>query len=132
MSHVMQAPIGRRLLVGGLAALAATPAAAATRKRYSFDQKNGTLQFTARHLGILSSTGTFDDFNAELLIDPDRPLTAQVAATVRTSAIEIAYPGAVDLLRSPPSSMSKDIPRRGSPAPPRGKAAWSGSPWPGS
>ncbi len=101
MSHVMQAPIGRRLLVGGLAALAATPAAAATRKRYSFDQKNGTLQFTARHLGILSSTGTFDDFNAELLIDPDRPLTAQVAATVRTSAIEIAYPGAVDLLRSP-------------------------------
>jgi len=77
------------------------PARAETRKRYAFDQKSGTLEFTARHLGFLTSTGRFDNFQAELLIDPDRPLTSHVSATVRTGQIEIAYPGAVDLLRSP-------------------------------
>ncbi|MBW6399469.1 YceI family protein [Roseomonas sp. HJA6] len=101
MTHPIPMPIGRRALAGGLVALAAGPARAETRKRYSFDQKSGTLEFTARHLGILTSTGKFDDFMAELLIDPDRPLTSHVSATVRTAAIDIAYPGAVDLLRSP-------------------------------
>lgn len=94
-------PIDRRALLGGLAALAATPARAADRSRYVFDQTRGQLEFTARHLGILSSTGKFDDFAAELLIDPARPLTTLVTVTVRTAAVELAYPGAVDLLRSP-------------------------------
>jgi polyisoprenoid-binding protein YceI len=93
--------IQRRPLLGGLAALAATPARAVTRERYVFDQTRGQLEFTARHLGILSSTGKFDDFSAELLIDPAQPLTTLVSVTVRTAAVELAYPGAVDLLRSP-------------------------------
>ena len=93
--------IRRRPLLGGIAALLATPALAGTRERYVFDQTRGQLEFTARHLGILSSTGKFDDFAAELLIDPDRPLTTLVTVTVRTAAVELAYPGAVDLLRSP-------------------------------
>ena len=93
--------IGRRLLAGGLVAIAARPALAAARARYVFDQRRGRLEFTARHLGVLSSTGHFDDFSAELLIDPDQPLTTAVAVTVRTAAVELAYPGAVDLLRSP-------------------------------
>lgn len=92
-------PIGRRALVGGAIALAARPAAA--RTRYVFDQTNSKLEFTARHLGVLSSTGQFQDFSAELLIEPDHPLTTAVTVTVRTAAIAIAYPGAVDLLRSP-------------------------------
>jgi polyisoprenoid-binding protein YceI len=101
MSHTTPASMTRRLFAGGVAALATGPARAETRRRYAFDQKGGTLEFTARHLGVLSSTGRFDDFMAELLIDPDRPLTSRVQATVRTGAIDIAYPGAVDLLRSP-------------------------------
>lgn len=102
-SLAMRTPIGRRGLAGGLAALAATPALAQgqSRRRYLFDQTGGSLQFTARHLGVLSSTGRFQDFAAELLIDPDRPLSTGVSVTVRTAAIDIAYPGAVDLLRSP-------------------------------
>lgn len=101
MPNAIRAPVRRRILVGGFAALAAVPARAETRRRYAFDQTSGTLEFTARHLGFLTSTGRFDDFMAELLIDPDRPLISHVSAAVRTAAINIAYPGALDLLRSP-------------------------------
>lgn len=93
-------PIGRRTVAGGLAALVARPARAAARSRYAFDQHRGRLEFTARHLGVLTSTGRFEDFSAVLLIDPDQPLTTTVAVTVRTAAVALAYPGAVDLLRS--------------------------------
>ncbi|MBB5688214.1 YceI family protein [Roseomonas alkaliterrae] len=92
----------RRGLLAGLGALAGAPARpAAARSRYVFDARAGQLEFTARHLGVLTSTGRFEDFEAELLIDPERPLTSQVAVTVRTAAVALAYPGAVDLLRSP-------------------------------
>ncbi len=94
-------PIGRRALAGGLAALAARPALGAARSRYVFDQHRGRLEFSARHLGVLTSTGRFEDFAAVLQIDPDRPLTTAVAVTVRTAVVALAYPGAVEMLRSP-------------------------------
>jgi polyisoprenoid-binding protein YceI len=92
--------IRRRAAAAGLGALVlARPAAA--RTRYVFDEEVGRLEFVARHLGVLSSTGRFEDFSAELMIDPDRPLTTSVVVTVRTAAVALAYPGAVELLRSP-------------------------------
>ena len=90
--------IGRRALAGGACALA-LPAAA--RTRYVFGPEVGRLEFVARHLGVLTSNGRFEDFSAELLIDPERPLTSAVEVTVRTAAVALAYPGAVELLRSP-------------------------------
>ena len=98
MTH---AAIGRRVLAGGLGALVAARPGRAVPARYVFDEDAGRLEFTARHLGVLSSTGRFEDFGAELLIDPESPLTTRVAVTVRTAAVALAYPGAVDLLRSP-------------------------------
>ncbi|MBR0673983.1 YceI family protein [Neoroseomonas soli] len=100
MADMIAKRIGRRTLVGGLGALAlARPAAA--RTRYVFGQDVGRLEFIARHLGVLTSTGRFENFSAELMIDPDSPLTASVDVTVHTAAVALAYPGAVDLLRSP-------------------------------
>ncbi|CAH0306125.1 YceI family protein [Roseomonas sp. CECT 9278] len=93
--------IGRRGLAAGAGALVAFGRPALARTRYVFDHSGGRLEFVARHLGVLSSTGRFEDFAAELLIDPDRPLTTRVEVTVRTAAVALAYPGAVDLLRSP-------------------------------
>lgn len=93
--------IGRRAVAGGLGALVMARPAAAALNRYVFDESAGRLEFIARHLGVLSSTGQFRDFAAELLIDPDSPLTSRVAVTVRTAAVSLAYPGAVELLRSP-------------------------------
>ncbi|MBR0681024.1 YceI family protein [Roseomonas eburnea] len=100
MTRMTGGRIGRRALAGGLGGLVLARRAAA-RTRYVFDQDLGRLEFVARHLGVLSSTGRFEDFSAELLIDPERPLTTSVEVTVRTAAVALAYPGAVELLRSP-------------------------------
>ena len=94
-------PIGRRAAAAGLGGALLLGRPAAARSRYMFDSAGGRLEFVARHLGVLSSTGRFEDFAAELLIDPDQPLTTHVEVTVRTAAIALAYLGAVDLLRSP-------------------------------
>jgi len=96
-----QRRIGRRGLAACVGGLAVLGAPALARTRYVFDHAAGRLEFVARHLGVLSSTGRFEDFAAELFIDPDRPLATQVQVTVRTAAVALAYPGAVDLLRSP-------------------------------
>lgn len=89
----------RAALLAGVG-LAARPAQA--QQRYGFDQGGGSIAFIARHLGVLTSTGRFERFEATLLIDPDRPLASDVSVVVQTAAIAIAYPGAAELLRSPP------------------------------
>lgn len=98
---MMHPAIGRRAFAAGLGAVATLRPARAAPARYVFDETAGRLEFTARHLGVLSSTGRFEDFAAELLIDPDSPLTTRVDVTVRTAAVSLAYPGAVELLHSP-------------------------------
>jgi polyisoprenoid-binding protein YceI len=68
---------------------------------FAFDQSQGKLEFIARHLMVLTSTGQFSRFSCELILDPERPETARVAVQVETASITHAYPGAADLLRSP-------------------------------
>ena len=95
-------PIRRRALAGAvlpLIGLAPLPARAA--RVFRFDQRQGRLEFIARHLQVLTSTGQFSRFTCELTLDPDRPETARVAVQVETASITHAYPGAAELLRSP-------------------------------
>jgi polyisoprenoid-binding protein YceI len=95
-------PIRRRALAGAvlpLIGLAPLPARAA--RVFRFDQRQGRLEFIARHLQVLTSTGQFSRFDCELILDPQRPETARVAVQVETASITHAYPGAADLLRSP-------------------------------
>jgi len=87
-------------MLGAAAAMVARPAAAGT-VRYVFDQKLGEIAFTAHHLGLLTSTGRFSRFDAEILLDPGDPSRAAVDVTVETGSIVLAWPGAEDLLRSP-------------------------------
>ena len=92
----------RRAVIGAvlpLMALAARPAKAA--RVFRFDHTQGRLEFIARHLLVLNSTGQFSRFACELILDPERPETARVAVQVETASIAHAYPGAADLLRSP-------------------------------
>ncbi len=94
-------PIRRRALAGAvlpLIGLAPLPARAA--RVFRFDQRQGRLEFIARHLQVLTSTGQFSRFDCELILDPQRPETARVAVQVETASITHAYPGAADLLRS--------------------------------
>jgi polyisoprenoid-binding protein YceI len=94
--------IPRRALAGAvlpLLGLAALPARA--ERVFRFDQSQGRLEFIARHLLVLTSTGQFSRFACELVLDPNRLETARVAVQVETASIAHTYPGAADLLRSP-------------------------------
>ena len=91
--------IPRRALAGAVFGLAALPARA--ERVFRFDQSHGRLEFIARHLLVLTSTGQFSRFDCELMLDPERPENARVAVRVETGSITHAYPGAADLLRSP-------------------------------
>lgn len=91
----------RRRALLALTALAAAGPARAQRNLYEFDQNIGRLEFSARHLGLLSSTGRFERFTAILRLDPARPTSAEVMVEVQTGFVTLPYPGAEDLLRSP-------------------------------
>lgn len=79
----------------------ALPAVARAQGLYVFDQRQGKLEFTARHMNMFASTGEFRRFDARLELDPERTDRARVAVEVETGSAFLAYPGANDLLRSP-------------------------------
>ncbi len=89
----------RELALAGMGLVLARPARAQLRQ-YRFDQNFGRLSFTARHFGLLSSTGSFGRFEAQVALDPDDPSRAEVAVSVETGSIDLAWPGAAELLRS--------------------------------
>ena len=92
----------RRALAGAaLPMLGLAPLPVRAARVFRFDQSQGKLEFIARHLMVLTSTGQFSRFACELILDPERPETARVAVQVETGSIAHAYPGAADLLRSP-------------------------------
>jgi polyisoprenoid-binding protein YceI len=90
----------RRALLA-LPALALARPAAAQGNLYEFDERIGRLSFSARHLGLLSSTGRFERFRVALRLDPASPTSAMVDVEVQTGFVTLPYPGAEDLLRSP-------------------------------
>ncbi len=95
--------IPRRALAGAvLPLLGLSPLQAQGARVFRFDQSQGRLDFIARHLLVLTSTGQFSRFSCELTLDPERPDTARVTVEVETASITHPYPGAADLLRSPP------------------------------
>jgi polyisoprenoid-binding protein YceI len=91
---------GRRGALAFGAAVLASPARAQQRNLYEFNHERGVLSFTARHFGMLSSTGQFERFGAIVRLDPQRTGTAQVEVEVETGSIALAYAGAVEMLRS--------------------------------
>lgn len=94
--------IPRRAWVGAvLPMLGFMPRPAQAALVFRFDQSQGRLEFIARHLRVLTSTGQFARFACELTLDPERPETARVAVQVETGSITHGYPGAAELLRSP-------------------------------
>ncbi|MEI6160121.1 MAG: YceI family protein [Roseococcus sp.] len=92
----------KRRAMLALAVLPAVPARGQERTRYVFDQSVGRIGFSARHLGLFTSNGQFERFQATLLIDPANPQNASVECVVETAEVSIPFPGATDLLRSEP------------------------------
>ena len=75
-------------------------AAQAQRARYAFDHEGGQVGFSARHMGLFSSHGSFERFRAALALDPAAPGNADVDVTIETGFVSLPWPGATDLLRS--------------------------------
>jgi polyisoprenoid-binding protein YceI len=93
-------PLGRRAVLLGAGAAVFAPAASASPLRYEFNESFGSIAFTAHHLGMLTSTGRFGRFQAEVMLDAADATQAAVDVTVETGSIGLAWPGAEDLLRS--------------------------------
>lgn len=89
----------RGFLLGAGAALVARPAAA-RRTSYRFDQRTGEVTFTARHLGLLSSTARFGAFASEVVLDQQERMRASVETTLQSGTISSSWPGAEALMRS--------------------------------
>jgi polyisoprenoid-binding protein YceI len=102
----------RNLALAGLG-LAVTGPARAQPRQYRFDQNFGRLSFTARHFGLLSSTGSFGRFEAQVALDPNDPSQAEVTVSVETGSIDMAWPGGADLLRSAAYFDSEAHPKAG-------------------
>jgi len=92
--------IGRRAALA-LAGTVALPRIGRAQGLYVFDQTQGKLEFTARHMAMFNSTGEFRRFQARLSLDPARLDQARVQVEVETASAVLAYPGANELLRSP-------------------------------
>lgn len=91
----------RTALLAGLALLPAPRAARGAERIWRFDQGVGRISFIARHVGLFSSTGRFERFQAMVALDPDDlPAGARIEATVDTTAITHPWPAAGPLLRS--------------------------------
>ena len=93
--------VHRRTLVVGAAASLFARAARAAPVHYVFNQKIGSIEFISRHMGLLTSTGKFTRFDAEVVLDSSDASRAAVDVTIDTGSIVLAWPGAEDLLRSP-------------------------------
>ena len=92
--------IGRRTALALVGAVA-MPRLGRAQGLYVFDQSQGKLEFTARHMGMFTSTGEFRRFGARMQLDPARLDQARVQVQVETASAFLAYPGANELLRSP-------------------------------
>ncbi len=92
--------IGRGLALFLAVALAGGAAAAPTAESYAIDQRFGAIAFTVRHLGLFSSTGTFQRFRGQLTIDEAHPQNTRVAVQIETGSVAMSWAEAVTMLRS--------------------------------
>lgn len=81
------------------ALLAAAPACA--EQAYSLNQKFGRIEFSVSHLGLFSSEGTFDRFNANLILDAEHPERTRISVDVSAASIDMPWQDGSAMLRSP-------------------------------
>ena len=58
-----------------------------TQTRWQFDPYHTQVEFTAKHLGMMTVRGHFLDVNATGFIDPDHPEASSVDVTIQTASI---------------------------------------------
>ncbi|MDX2276095.1 MAG: YceI family protein [Hyphomonadaceae bacterium] len=61
---------------------------------YTLDKSHASLVFRVSHLGFSTYTAEFSDFDAQLQLDPAKPATAALTATVNPRSLDIPAPPA--------------------------------------
>jgi polyisoprenoid-binding protein YceI len=89
----------RPLLALALAGLL-LPAPAGAAQLYTIDPRFGRIEFTVSHLGLFTSHGEFRRFDSRLTIDQAHPEQTRISVAVDAGSIDMAWDGAVELLRS--------------------------------
>jgi polyisoprenoid-binding protein YceI len=67
-------------------------AQAETQKRWQFDPYHTQVEFSAKHLGMMTVRGNFLDLTATGYIDPDHPEASSVDITIQTASIRTHNP----------------------------------------
>jgi polyisoprenoid-binding protein YceI len=67
---------------------------------WQLDPYHTQIEFSAKHLGMMTVRGYFDDFAAKADIDPDHPEAASVEVTISTGSIRTNHPVRDNDLRS--------------------------------
>src|SRR5579884_4551132 len=65
-----------------------------------FDPYHTQVEFSAKHLGMMTVRGHFTDVKATGTIDPDNPTASSVEVTIQTASIKTNHEGRDNDLRS--------------------------------
>jgi len=65
---------------------------AGTRSLWQFDPYHTQVEFSAKHLGMMTVRGLFADVTATGFIDPDHPEASSVDVTIQTASIRTHNP----------------------------------------
>jgi polyisoprenoid-binding protein YceI len=84
--------------IAAICLLLAAPADAAAL--YRVDQRNGTIAFSARMLGMFDVEGSFPRFAGEILLDEDQVEHSHVDVTIDADQVDMPLPDQVVMLRS--------------------------------
>ena len=71
--------------------ISASSAALAEPQDFVFDNSHADITFRISHLGYSSTHGRFNDFDGELIIDPDAIEKSRVNVTISTSSVETSF-----------------------------------------
>jgi polyisoprenoid-binding protein YceI len=67
---------------------------------WQLDPYHTQIEFSAKHLGMMTVRGSFDEFSAKADIDPEHPEAASVEVTISTASIRTNHPVRDNDLRS--------------------------------
>jgi polyisoprenoid-binding protein YceI len=78
----------------------ACPSTEASMGKWQLDPYHTQVEFSAKHLGMMTVRGQFEDVSAVADIDPDNPESASVDVTIQTVSVKTNNPARDNDLRS--------------------------------
>ena len=96
--------LGLKAAAGGLALSLALGLGAGTAAQaantYTFDKGHTKILFFWNHLGLSNQSARFDDFDGQLVFDPEKVETSKIDVTIKTASVDTDVPVFDDHLKS--------------------------------